>query len=126
MKKEIKKVSPPVKKSSLKTGNKIPPFPINPPSEDIYRNSIEEQDIDPEDITKTKSLNEDDKPARGRRTKKEKNNEKDFKDDLTGDDLDITGADSDEPGINGNEDEENDYYSLGGDDHSDLEEDQGD
>jgi hypothetical protein len=26
---------------------------------------------------------------------------------------------------NGNEDEENDYYSLGGDDHNDLDEDRG-
>ena len=113
MKKEIKKVKPVGKKSSSKTADKIPPFPVNPPSEDIYRNLIEEEDVDPEDVTKTKSLNEGDKPVKGKTKVKEKRNEKDFKDDLTGGDLDITGTDLDEP-INGEEDEENDYYSLGG------------
>jgi hypothetical protein len=45
----------------------------------------------------------------------------------TGEDLDIPVAgldDRDE--IIGEEDEENNYYSLGGDDHEDLEEDKGD
>ena len=41
-----------------------------------------------------------------------------------GDDLDIPGAELDNDNENiGEEDEENNYYSLGGDDHEDLEED---
>jgi hypothetical protein len=127
MKKEIKKVKPLNKKSGSKGTGKIPPFPVNPPSEDIYRNSIEEEDVDPEDTTKTKALNEDDQTVRGKRKRKETNNEKDFKDDVSGDDLDVPGSESDDgERMNGEEDEENDYYSLGGDDHNDLEEDRGD
>jgi hypothetical protein len=45
----------------------------------------------------------------------------------TGEDLDIPGAElDDEDEKIGEEDEENNYYSLGGDDHNDLEEDRGD
>ena len=43
-----------------------------------------------------------------------------------GDDLDIPGAELDDADeAIGEEDEENNYYSLGGDDHNDLEEDNG-
>ena len=39
------------------------------------------------------------------------------------DGLDVPGAELDDAGeVTGNEDEENNYYSLGGDDHSDLDE----
>ena len=42
---------------------------------------------------------------------------------LTGEDLDIPGAELDDADEEiGKEDEENNYYSLGGDDHDDLEE----
>jgi hypothetical protein len=38
-------------------------------------------------------------------------------------DLDVPGADLDDPNERiGDEDEENNYYSIGGDDHADLEE----
>jgi hypothetical protein len=41
---------------------------------------------------------------------------------LTGEDLDVPGAELDDATeAIGNEDEENNYYSLGGDDHDDLE-----
>jgi len=50
-------------------------------------------------------------------------NEKDFKDDVSGADLDIPGAELDDQQENvGSEDEENNYYSIGGDNHNDLEE----
>jgi hypothetical protein len=43
---------------------------------------------------------------------------------MTGNDQDITGSEPDnELEITGSEDEENNYYSLGGDDHNDLEKD---
>lgn len=43
-------------------------------------------------------------------------------DPLTGEDLDVPGAELDDATEEiGNEDEENNYYSLGGDNHHDLE-----
>ena len=43
-----------------------------------------------------------------------------------GDDLDVPGSEMDnEQENNGMEDEENNYYSLGGDNHDDLEENRG-
>ena len=54
-------------------------------------------------------------------------NEKDFNQDKSGSDLDVPGSElDDEQEKIGNEDEENNYYSLGGDDHNDLEENLGD
>ena len=46
--------------------------------------------------------------------------------EFNGNDLDIPGSELDDlQEAIGNEDEENNYYSLGGDDHNDLEEDRG-
>ena len=89
-----------------------------PAEEDIFRQGLIDPDIDPEDISKVKSeieLESDDW------------NEKSFDDDLIGDDLDVPGSeDDDEDEMIGREDEENNYYSLGGDNHDNLEENQGD
>ncbi|GAB2810275.1 hypothetical protein [Ferruginibacter profundus] len=92
-------------------------IPVYPASEDIYNKAKEEQDIDPEDITALKAPNEKDPDA---------GNEKDFKEDPFGNDLDIPGAElDDDEEIIGSEDEENNHYSLGGDNHNDLDEDKG-
>jgi hypothetical protein len=93
-----------------------PGYPVYPAGEDIYAKAIEESDINPEDISTRKSPN--DLPGMP--------NEKGFRDDMTAEDLDIPGNDDDEgaPG-SGREDEENNYYSLGGDAHEDLEQDNG-
>ena len=94
-------------------------YTLYPSNEDIYNHSKIEQDINPEDISKNKVSNETDEP--------ETDNEKDFKEDVSGDDLDIPGSELDDEEENvGSEDEENNYYSLGGDDHNDLDEDKGD
>ena len=54
-------------------------------------------------------------------------NEKDFSDDVSGADLDVPGSElDDEQEKLGSEDEENNYYSIGGDNHNDLEESKGD
>jgi len=91
----------------------FPGYPEYPPSEDIYDKSKEEESIDPEDTSKKKDLIEKDK--RG------KKNEKDFEEDKSGSDLDVPGSElDDEAEKAGNEDEENNYYSIGGDDHDDL------
>lgn len=88
--------------------------PVTPPSEDIYNQQQQQQDIDPEDTSAIKEPNE----ATGMP------NEKDFNEDVSGDDLDIPGGELDdaEEAI-GSEDEENNYYSVGGDNHNNLDED---
>ncbi|SRX55451.1 hypothetical protein [Aequorivita sp. CIP111184] len=91
-------------------------YPTYPPSEDIYNKEKEETELNPEDPSKTKTPNE----AEGTP------NEKGFKDDKSGDDLDIPGSELDDQQESvGSEDEENNYYSLGGDNHNDLDEDKG-
>jgi hypothetical protein len=92
--------------------------PVYPSSEDIYRQSKEEQDIDPENINTTKIPNDADIDGEA--------NERGFEDDHSGNDLDIPGAelDDDEEEV-GSEDEENNYYSIGGDNHNALDEGQG-
>ena len=86
-------------------------YPPYPPSEDIYNQFTEEVDIDPENVLEVKTRNEDDNV-------KPRNEE-----DLVSDDLDVPNAESDdaEEAV-GSEDEENNYYSIGGDNHDNLEE----
>src|SRR4029077_463608 len=108
------------KSENNKKNNKketLPGYKPYPDDEDIFVRDKEEDLIDPEDNSKTKSSPV--KPGR--------NNEKDFKDDKSGGDLDVPGSEQDDlEEIAGSEDEENNYYSLGGDNHDDLEEDKGD
>ncbi len=100
-------------KDKKKDEEKFPGYPSYPPSEDIFNQFIEEGDIDPEDITKKKAPNEE----------TDTRNEKDFTETVTGSDLDIPGAGLDDAMEDiGSEDEENNYYSLGGDNHDDLDE----
>jgi hypothetical protein len=69
--------------------------------------------LNPEDITKNKAPNE------GRNLE-----QKGFTDVKTGADLDVPGSELDDnKKMWRSEDEENNYYSLGGDNHNDLEED---
>ena len=102
-------------KKTRKEGN-LHGYPPYPPGEDIYGKCQKDRKIDPEDPTNTKE------PLSNYKTGKY--NEKDFDDDVTGDDLDVPGSEPvDGLEIIGREDEENNYYSLGGDDHNDLDED---
>jgi len=88
-------------------------YPVYPEGEDIYNKFREAREIDPEDISKTKESTKS----------KTKRNEKDFTEDSAGSDLDVPGSELDDIQEQiGNEDEENNYYSLGGDDHSNLDE----
>jgi oligoendopeptidase F len=94
----------------------FPGYPIYPPSEDIYSQGKEEKDLNPEDISKKKAPNE----------KEGSRNEKGFEDDMSGSDLDVPGSELDDDQEKlGSEDEENNYYSIGGDNHNDLEENRG-
>jgi len=102
-----------------KENNEFPGYPVYPADEDIYVKDKEEEDIDPENISKNKIPNDDGNSG--------KNNEKGFDDDKSGSDLDVPGSELDDAQEKiGSEDEENNYYSLGGDDHEDLDEDNGD
>ncbi len=89
--------------------NNLPGYPLYPASEDIYNQLQKEDNIDPDDISKMKSSNDTDGV----------NNEGEF-----GSNLDVPGSELDDAQENiGNEDEENNYYSLGSDEQNDLEED---
>lgn len=105
------------KNTTVENPNKVYPANVNyPPSEDIYAQGKEETEIDPEDISKTKESID-----------YSKFNEKTFNQDKSGSDLDIPGAELDDEQENiGSEDEENNGYSLGSDNHNDLEEDNAD
>jgi hypothetical protein len=101
-------------KNSAEEKAALNPLPVYPPGDDIYNKSKEEEDIDPENLLENKTPN----------TSEHGSNEKDFDDDLAGEDLDIPGSelDDDDEAI-GSEDEENNLYSIGGDNHNDLDED---
>jgi len=87
-----------------------------PASEDIYNKFREEKDIDPENISRVKETDEIGTAPT--------NTGEDPGDDLIGGDLDVPGTELDDEQENvGNEDEENNYYSIGGDNHNNLDED---
>lgn len=98
--------------------DKFPGYPQYQKDDDIYNKFDKEFDIDPEDISKKKPFIKIDNTS--------ELNEQDFNQDQTGEDLDVPGAELDDDLENiGSEDEENNYYSIGGDNHNDLEEDKG-
>jgi hypothetical protein len=108
----------PGKQEGNEEQNTLQGYPIYPASEDVYSKYKEEREIDPEDISKTKDFNENDKD--------ESNRVKDSIDDISGRDLDIPGAELDDKMEDiGSEDEENNYYSIGGDGHDNLDENKG-
>jgi hypothetical protein len=91
------------KKKNSSGENKKFPLPIYEKEDDIYNREKEEP------------LEDEDQPGRRKSVKLDKK---------PGEDLDIPGAELDDADENiGEEDEENNYYSLGGDNHGDLEED---
>jgi len=87
-----------------------------PPSEDIYQQLKEETDINPENQNIKKAPNQ----------KEGVWNEMNLTNVKPGADLDVPGAELDNQQESiGSEDEENNYYSLGGDNHNNLDEDKG-
>ncbi len=90
------------KKTKSSEEDKKYPLPVYKKEDDIYSQEKEE------------ALDDDGTPIKNRASNESG----------PGDDLDIPGADLDDNDeAIGEEDEENNYYSLGGDDHNDLEED---
>lgn len=111
------KTKPKISKSkTMDNPNKVYPANVTyPASEDMYSQGKKEPDIDPEDTSRKKPANA-----------YHKFNEKNFNQDKSGSDLDIPGSELDDESEDiGSEDEENNGYSLGSDNHNDLEEDKG-
>ncbi len=99
-----------INKNFNREENDLPGYPVYPSAEDIY-STDEEADLNPEDLSKKKDI--------FKFTELQQIN-----DIESGDDLDVPGAElDDEQEFTGNEDEENNYFSLGGDNHESLEED---
>ena len=116
MKQDLKNTKRPVLEMDSETKENFPGYPKYPASEDVYAQLKEESEIDPENPSRMKDSTEN----------MGEWNEKSFNEDLVGDDLDVPGSElDDEQENNGMEDEENNYYSLGGDNHEDLEENRG-
>ena len=91
------------KKTDASSEDEKFPLPIYKSEDDIYSREKEEP------------LGDEDDPGNKRAKAIDKS---------AGDDLDVPGAELDDLNEEiGEEDEENNYYSLGGDDHDDLEED---
>jgi len=113
MKNQDKPKKPATNKDS-KSKTDLKGYPLYPETDDIYSRLREEQDIDPENPGKKKmdadfNIDEDEEELEG---------------DVYGDDLDVPGSELDDENEDiGNEDEENNYYSIGGDNHNNLEED---
>lgn len=103
--------------------NSYPGYLLYPASDDIYAKFRKDELIDPEEALEMQDSMD--------KAKVHTRNEQDFEEDmperhLVGDGLDVPGSELDNQQENiGSEDEENNYYSLGGDDHNDLEEDRG-
>ena len=100
--------APSMEEQEQKRDKTFPGYPTYPAKEDIM-NQGEKEDLDVENITRSGRGH---KPAKDRPVPDE------------AEDLDVPGAelDNNEEEI-GREDEENNFYSLGGDRHEDLEED---
>ena len=115
MKKKNSKTSWSEQQTEKNKVDSLPGYPLYPDDEDIYENFREEADLDPENTSETKTSNSNNALRR-----------KELDGVFSEEDLDVPGSelDDDQEAI-GSEDEENNYYSLGGDDHDDLEEDSG-
>lgn len=95
-------------------------YPVYPAEEDIYSKYHEEKDVNPEDISESKKfdLNKDSFPGNENTSSTSIINGLNV--NMPGSDLDIPGSELDDEMENvGSEDEENNYYSLGGDEHND-------
>ena len=103
--------APSMKEQEEKRDKTFPGYPTYPASEDIM-NQGEQEDLDVENVTRNVQLNNE------LAKNKEDLPEEERKLDIPGAELDNEGEDI------GEEDEENNFYSLGGDRHEDLEDDQ--
>lgn len=93
-------------------------YPLYPVGDDIYNKFHEEADLDPEEFSRKIDSVEFDKSGIS-----SLRNPMDVK---SGSNLDVPGSELDDNLEDiGSEDEENNYYSIGGDGHNNLDENQG-
>jgi len=105
-KKEISKT----RIATSKTKFQLPVFQQYPAQDHILGRDIVESTTDPDNISTSKYSNQI----------LDRGNKRDFSGVAMGSDLDVPGSELDvEYDIAGNDDEENSYYSLGGDNHQD-------
>ena len=92
----------------------LPGYPHYPANEDIYNKEQKKGHTGPENADPNRSKNIPN-PVQNNNSSR----------DVLGNDLDVPGSELDDADEKvGSEDEENNYYSIGGDNHEDLEEDQ--
>jgi len=105
-----------VRQENRKENKSLEGYPLYSTGEDFYSKYEEDKDIDPENIS-----------IAGESTENEENSLDitiDSNKEESGDSLDVPGAELDDAQEKiGSEDEENNYYSIGGDGHDNLEED---
>lgn len=95
-------------KPTDKPKEEFPGYPHYSQQEDIYQADKEETEIDPENPAKLKPAEPEGDVVP----------ELDFDETLMGEDLDVPGSElDDQQEALGSEDEENNFYSLGGDNH---------
>lgn len=112
MKRTDSHISPPIPRGTATGVRDLPGYPLYPDTEDIFRKSREEHNINPEDTSQKKESDERHEAG----GKKEKHRPE----DMSGSDLDVPGSELDDQQESvGSEDEENNFYSLGGDSHDD-------
>jgi len=105
-----------VRQENRKENKSLEGYPLYSTGEDFYSKYEEDKDIDPENISIEDESSENKEISTD--TIIESNNEED------GESLDVPGAELDDAQEKvGSEDEENNYYSIGGDGHDNLEED---
>ena len=98
-----------------KENNTFPGYPPYPASDDIF-NRDKEVDLNKEFAPQPEFIDDNMHTSNNKQFQKDSPN-----------DLDIPGADLDDAQEEiGSEDEENNYYSIGGDNHDNLEDNQGD
>jgi|WetSurMetagenome_2_1015567.scaffolds.fasta_scaffold05107_2 hypothetical protein len=115
MKKNIENNRLPDPQDDTENSDNLQGYPKYPDGDDIYKKYLKDSS-DPD----AGIINVVSNGKYSVRTGKEKG----FIEDFPGSDLDIPGSELDDyQELDGNEDEENNYYSLGGDDHNDLDED---
>ncbi len=107
--KDLSKKNDSQKPSEVNADGALPGYPAYPKSQDVYNKFKEESDIDPENPPKLKESAE--------YSDNEMPEEKDFFTNSLGSDLDVPGSELDDEAEDiGNEDEENNFYSLGDND----------
>ncbi|MCZ8285160.1 MAG: hypothetical protein O9353_06850 [Bacteroidia bacterium] len=101
-------------KKSDKPKEEFPGYPHYSQNEDIYQANKEEAELDPENPARLKPQTDEGDVVP----------ELNFEEEVMGEDLDVPGSELDDSQEDiGSEDEENNFYSLGGDNHQ--EDDQG-